>query len=72
MRKITISLSAPAVEAAHADMEARGIPTISAYIDELITERSSDKALRELVDEMLAQNPPTAEERAWAEAAFRA
>ena len=69
-RKITVSLSPAAVDAAYADMEARGIPTISAYLDWLVMERAADSDLRAIVDEMLAKNPPTAEERAWAEAAF--
>jgi hypothetical protein len=70
VRKITVSLSAPAVEAAYADMEARGIPTISEYLDRLVMERSTDNDLKALVEEKLGGVPITAEERAWARGAF--
>jgi hypothetical protein len=66
VRKTTISLSPEAFEAAHAEMAARGIPTLSAYLDWVLTERKREQDFNEILDEMLAENPPTDEEREWA------
>jgi hypothetical protein len=71
VRKITVSLSAPAVAAAQADMRARGVPTISAYLDELVRERASEGDLRAVLDRLIGDQPITADERAWADRAFR-
>ena len=70
VRKTTISLSPEAFDAAHAEMAARGIPTLSAYLDWVLTERKRDQDFSEILDEMLAENPPTEQEQAWAKRAW--
>ena len=53
-------------------MAERGVSTISAYLDRLVVERAEERTLRTVVDDLLGDRPPTPDERAWAEAAFRA
>ena len=70
VRKTSISLSPEAFETASAEMVARGIPTLSAYFEWMLTERKREQDLRQMLDEMLADKPLTDEERAWARRAF--
>jgi len=72
VRKVTVSLSPRAVEAARADMADRGVPTLSAYLDGLVIERAEEADLRAVLDQMLGDQPLTPDELARAEAAFRA
>lgn len=65
--KLAISMPHRTVERAREQVKARGVPSLSAYITEVVEKDLAERTYDDILEEVFREKPMTDEERAWAE-----
>lgn len=65
--KVAVTLPAPVLALARERIEAGDAASLSALVTEALEEKLERDRLQEVLDEILAANPPTLEDLAWAD-----